>query len=65
VPPAPALAPADDMTNKDLFDLFSPYGPVISARIMVERDSGRSRGFGFISFDNRQSAEAAIRALDG
>ena len=36
----------NDMTNYNLCELFSAYGPVISARIMVERDTGRSRGFG-------------------
>jgi CUG-BP- and ETR3-like factor len=36
------------MTNRNLFDLFAPYGNVISARIMVERETGRSRGFGCV-----------------
>ncbi len=48
-----------------MFDLFAPFGNVVSARIMVERDTGRSRGFGFVSFDNSESADAAIRQLDG
>ena len=36
----------DEVTNAALYDLFSPFGIVISARIMVERETGRSRGFG-------------------
>lgn len=55
----------NDMTNRNLHDLFAPYGNVISARIMVERETGRSRGFGFVSFDNPREAEAAVRAMDG
>ena len=36
----------NDMTNRDLFTYFQPFGNVISARIMVDRETGRSRGFG-------------------
>ncbi|RYG42135.1 hypothetical protein EON68_02225 [archaeon] len=39
----------NDMTNQDVFQLFAPYGNVISARIMVERETGRSRGFGYVA----------------
>lgn len=55
----------NDMTNRDLFNYFTSFGTVISARIMVERETGRSRGFGFVSFDNAKSAQAAIAAMDG
>lgn len=54
----------NDMANKDLFNLFSTYGHVISARIMVDKQTGLTRGFGFVSYDNREAAEAAIRHLD-
>jgi RNA recognition motif. (a.k.a. RRM, RBD, or RNP domain) len=53
------------MTNQNLYDLFSPYGEVISARIMVDKSTGRSRGFGFVSYNQRVSAETAIKALNG
>lgn len=53
------------LTTRALYDMFSPYGQVVSTRIMVERDTGRSRGFGFVSFDSPEAADAAIRALDG
>lgn len=53
------------LTNVDLYNLFVAFGNVISARIMVENETGRSRGFGFVSFDNRRSAVAAIKAMNG
>lgn len=53
------------MTNQDLFNYFTTFGNVISARIMVEKDTGRSRGFGFVSYDNAASAEAAIKGMNG
>ncbi|GLD93685.1 hypothetical protein PINS_up002290 [Pythium insidiosum] len=55
----------NDMTNQDLFNYFAPYGNVISARIMVEKETGRSRGFGFVSYDNAASADQAIKAMNG
>ena len=54
-----------DMTNNDLYTLFSEFGEVISARIMVDKATGRSRGFGFVSYDNPGSASAAIQAMNG
>nr|CCA25727.1 CUGBP and ETR3like factor putative [Albugo laibachii Nc14] len=55
----------NDMTNQDLFNYFATYGNVISARIMVEKETGRSRGFGFVSYDNPPSADAAIKGMNG
>ncbi|KAG5186171.1 hypothetical protein JKP88DRAFT_257349 [Tribonema minus] len=55
----------NDMTNNDLYSLFCEYGEVISARIMVDKATGRSRGFGFVSYSARASAEDAIKALNG
>mmetsp|Transcript_15093 Transcript_15093/g.19579 ORF Transcript_15093/g.19579 Transcript_15093/m.19579 type:complete len:390 (-) Transcript_15093:305-1474(-) len=55
----------NEMSNLDLFNFFSPYGNVISARIMVDNDSGRSRGFGFVSFDHPASANNAIIHMNG
>lgn len=55
----------NDMTNRDLYNYFTAYGNVISARIMVEKETGRSRGFGFVSYDNSASAEAAIQRMNG
>lgn len=55
----------NDLTNMDLYNLFLPFGTVISARIMVEHETGRSRGFGFVSYDSRDSADAAIQQMNG
>eukprot|EP00532_Pseudo-nitzschia_australis_P004363 CAMPEP_0168200294 /NCGR_PEP_ID=MMETSP0139_2-20121125/22960_1 /TAXON_ID=44445 /ORGANISM="Pseudo-nitzschia australis, Strain 10249 10 AB" /LENGTH=579 /DNA_ID=CAMNT_0008125501 /DNA_START=425 /DNA_END=2164 /DNA_ORIENTATION=- len=51
--------------NFDMYNMFSPYGNLLSVRIMVEKDSGRSRGFGFVSYDNPDSAALAIKELNG
>jgi len=52
-------------TNLDMYHLFSRYGNLLSVRIMVEKDTGRSRGFGFVSYDNSESAAKAIKELNG
>lgn len=52
-----------DATNDDLFDLFSEYGHVESAKIITDRESGRSRGFGFIDMSD-EDAQKAIDSLD-
>ncbi|EWM28316.1 Nucleotide-binding protein [Nannochloropsis gaditana] len=54
-----------NFSNADCFNLFSAYGTIISVRIMVEKGTGRSRGFGFVSFDSETAAELAIEMLDG
>ncbi len=45
--------------------MFEEYGEVTSARVMTERDSGRSRGFGFVEFADAASAQKSIEAMDG
>lgn len=52
-------------TNLDMYQLFCPYGTLLSVRIMVEKDTGRSRGFGFVSYDSPASAALAIKELNG
>ena len=52
-------------TNLDMYHLFIPYGNLLSVRIMVERDTGRSRGFGFVSYDSAEAAALAIKELNG
>ncbi|MBT4856859.1 RNA-binding protein [Candidatus Uhrbacteria bacterium] len=51
--------------DQSLNDLFATYGEVLSARVVTDRDSGRSRGFGFVEFADDASAQAAIDAMDG
>ncbi len=51
--------------ENDLRDLFSPYGTVESVAVITDRDTGRSKGFGFVEFANDAEAQAAIAALNG
>ncbi|MGE0105043.1 MAG: RNA recognition motif domain-containing protein [Blastocatellales bacterium] len=53
------------MTEDDLQDLFSQSGAVISANIITDRDTGRSRGFAFVEMETSEAAHAAIEALNG
>jgi RNA recognition motif-containing protein len=53
------------VSSEDLQELFEQYGQVRSAQVLIDRETGRSRGFGFIEMDNDADAEAAIEALDG
>ncbi len=50
-------------TSDDLRELFSQYGSVASADVIADRETGRSRGFGFVEMDD--GGEAAIEALNG
>ena len=52
-------------SNQDLIDMFSASGTVESANIIEDRETGRSRGFGFVEMASKQEAEAAIAALNG
>ncbi len=49
----------------DLEQAFSPYGQITSAKVMMERDTGRSKGFGFVEMGSDAEAQAAIEALNG
>lgn len=48
-----------------LLNAFSAYGNVTEAKVINDRDTGRSRGFGFVTFDSADDAAAAIAATDG
>jgi RNA recognition motif-containing protein len=52
-------------SSSDLEELFSQRGTVESANVITDRDTGRSRGFGFVEMASREEAEAAIRDLNG
>lgn len=52
-------------TNESLEQLFSPHGEVRSVQVIIDRDTGRSKGFGFVEMGDSQSATAAINALNG
>ncbi len=51
-------------TEADLESMFSKYGPVSSAAVITDRETGRSRGFGFVELDDA-AAQKAISELDG
>ncbi len=52
-------------TDTDLQDIFAQHGEVMSAQVVIDRYSMRSRGFGFVEMANDSEAEAAIAALNG
>jgi len=54
-----------DVDEKLLYDTFSAFGVVISTRIMRDPDTGNSRGFGFVSFDDFGAADAALESMNG
>ena len=51
--------------EKDLVELFSPFGVVVDTKIMMDRETGRPRGFAFLTMNTKESADAATAALDG
>ena len=51
--------------DQDLEQAFGQFGTVTSAKVMMERDTGRSKGFGFVEMDNDAAGKAAIEALNG
>jgi len=53
------------ISDRDLEKLFAQYGTVRSARVITDRDSGKSKGFAFVEMDSDSEAKAAIDALNG
>ena len=54
-----------DSTESEVQDLFSQHGEVEDVAIITDRDTGRSRGFGFVEMKNDDAARAAIDAING
>ncbi len=52
-------------TEDELRTVFEQHGKVESVNVIMDRDTGRSRGFGFVEMDDASAADAAMRALDG
>lgn len=52
-------------TNTDLENMFAEFGSVERAQVITDRDTGRSRGFGFVEMSSSEEAEKAISSLDG
>ena len=53
------------MTDADLESTFAAFGAVNSAKIIMDRETNRSKGFGFVEFDSKEEAETAIENLNG
>jgi len=52
------------MTDNDLRDMFTQYGTVVSTQVVIDRDNGRSKGFGFVELATESEGQAAIAGLD-
>ncbi|QDU96363.1 RNA recognition motif domain-containing protein [Lignipirellula cremea] len=52
-------------TNTELETMFQPHGNVLSAEVIMDRESGRSRGFGFVEMDSPEEVSRAVSALNG
>ena len=54
-----------DVGEQDLQELFASHGEVVSAKVIMDRETGRPRGFGFIEMAHSEDAQKAIQSLDG
>lgn len=54
-----------EVTDGDLSKMFEPHGTVESAQVIMDRETARSKGFGFVEMKSDQEAQAAIAALNG
>lgn len=53
------------INDEALKTAFEPHGKVLSAKVIMNKETGKSRGFGFVEFENESEAQNAISALDG
>ena len=56
---------AYSLSESELRDAFAAYGEVSSVKILMDRETGRSRGFGFVEMPNQNEAEAAVSEVNG
>jgi RNA recognition motif-containing protein len=54
-----------NIQDAELKNLFAEYGTVTSAKVIMDRETGQSRGFGFVEMGNDEAAQKAIKELDG
>ena len=55
----------DDFYDQDLREAFERFGTLLRAEITLDKETGVSKGFGFVSYDNVQSADAAMASMNG
>ncbi len=53
------------VTDDQLNDAFAPFGTVVSAKVIMDRETGRSKGFGFVEMSSDEEAQAAVKGMDG
>ena len=53
------------LTEEELREVFTPFGPVVSARIITDRMTGKSKGFGFVEMEEEEMAQKAIESTHG
>lgn len=53
------------VSDQELQEVFEEFGEVTSAKVIKDRETGRSKGFGFVEMENDEDAQAAIEELDG
>jgi hypothetical protein len=54
-----------DISTEELREAFAKFGPLVDATVILDRGTGRSRGFGFVTFENPPDAAEAIKQMDG
>ncbi|GHB98289.1 RNA recognition motif domain-containing protein [Cerasicoccus arenae] len=54
-----------DLSDEELMSLFGPHGEVTSAKVIIDRETGRSKGFAFVTMTNEDEANAAVEAVNG
>jgi cold-inducible RNA-binding protein len=54
-----------DMDDQELNDIFAEHGTVTSAKVIMDRETGKSRGFGFVEFSEEADGQKAMQALNG
>lgn len=54
-----------DVTEDQLSELFTPYGQVVSTKLIMDRETGRSKGFGFVEYATETEAQEAVERMNG
>ena len=54
-----------NITQNDLISKFEQYGEIVDAKLITDRETGKSRGFGFVTFEDANAADKAVQELDG